>query len=258
MKRILVLLAVVVLASASIVRADTVNPINDRPATVPTGALTSSSDGAGTDLQTILNTIYPGTFNAYTDQSPVGMWKSAASLYPTVTPILSFEYAGNADLNALGIWSGSDSNALKSLQIFSGPADPGTKATLSWVDPGSDTIQIACASGDCAGVNVGTFVNSGVFYTGFGYYLQTPGGTFYTVDSLNPGGEAQALAYQTNNDWVIAFEDLPVATEDQGLNSTTTTSVFQRRVHVSRPRARLDAAARHRPVRPGRRGSPSR
>jgi hypothetical protein len=217
MKRILVLLAVVLLASASIGQATTVNPINVRPASVPAGALTSSGDGTGTDLQTILNTIYPGTFNAYTDQSTAGMWQSSTSFYPTISPIMAFEYAGNASQNTLGLWSGTDSSALQTLEIFTGAANAGTRATVAWVDPGSDTIQITCVAGTCAGVNSGTFVHSGVFWTGFGYYLQGPGGSFYTADSLNPGGAAQALAYQTGHDWVIAFEDLPRATEDPSM-----------------------------------------
>jgi PEP-CTERM motif len=205
---------VVAVLTTGAAQASPIIPINVRPASVPAGSLTSSNDGAGTGLQTILNTIYPATFNAYTDQSTAGMWRSAANTDPTITPILSFEYAGNKNANALGLWSGTDSSTLKTLQIFAGPAGPGAIATLTWIDPGSDTIHITCGSVDCTGVNAGTFSNTGVFWTGFGYYLQGPGGTFYTADSLNPGGAAQALTYQTGHDWVIAFEDLPRATED--------------------------------------------
>jgi PEP-CTERM motif len=208
---------VVAVLAAGAAQASPIIPFNVRPASVPAGALTSSNDGAGTDLQTILNTIYPATFNAYTDQSTAGMWQSAAAVFPTITPILSFEYAGNKNSNALGLWSGTDSDALKSVEIFAGSAGPGAIATLTWVAPGSDTIHITCGSLDCTGVNAGTFENTGVFFTGFGYYLQGPGGTFYTADSLNPNGEAQALTYQSGHDWVIAFEDLPRATEDPSM-----------------------------------------
>ena len=55
---------------------------------------------------------------------------------------------------------------------------------------------------------------AGVNANAFGFYLQGPGGTFYTQDSRN-GGAAQALTYagtgQNFGDWWMCFEDLSAA-----------------------------------------------
>ncbi|MGH9410577.1 MAG: DUF4114 domain-containing protein, partial [Vicinamibacterales bacterium] len=49
----------------------------------------------------------------------------------------------------------------------------------------------------------------------FGFYLNGPGtgggldGNFWSVDSLNPGGATQMLAYDgPGNEWVFGFEDV--------------------------------------------------
>jgi hypothetical protein len=189
--------------------ADPIVPTNTRPVpvTIP------SPDGAGTDLQTILDAVYPpaGTVSATTDQQAGGMWASATPVFPTVTPVLSFEYAGNASSNALGFWFGTDTGSLTERTIFYGPAGPGVIATIAWSGPDSGTISqggVACLL--C--VDTGAF--SGIPFMAFGFFLDGPGGKFYTVDQLNPGGAAQALAYHGTGgnatNWVIAFEELAV------------------------------------------------
>jgi hypothetical protein len=55
----------------------------------------------------------------------------------------------------------------------------------------------------------------------FGCYLRTGAGeTFYTVDQLNGGGLAQALAFRDPSGaaWALAFEDVNLHSSDKDYN----------------------------------------
>ena len=52
---------------------------------------------------------------------------------------------------------------------------------------------------------------AGITSSAFGFYIQNAAGEkFYTLDSQNQGGTAQALSYYHNSDWIIAFNDVLV------------------------------------------------
>src|SRR5918998_3915905 len=57
-----------------------------------------SPDGPGTDLQTILNTMFGGV-SATADQQSTGMWSAIDPTAAAIFPMLRFEYAGNASTN---------------------------------------------------------------------------------------------------------------------------------------------------------------
>jgi hypothetical protein len=122
------------------------------------------------------------------------MW-SLSGLFPTTDPVLDFEFAGNASTNTFGIWSGTDTGSITTAQIFSGPAGPGSAALLTWLGP------------DSLSINGGAPV--AISDAGFGFYIGTAAGNFYSVDQLN-GGSAQMLDYvQPSTDrWVFGFEDV--------------------------------------------------
>ena len=186
-------------------------PYNDRQVGV------NGPPGSEISLQTALNSIFAplsgvyGIPNVTTDQSEAGLWGLATSPGGMV-PALAFEQAGNAGINTYGIWSWSDTLGIVQVPIFLGGATPtnvlSATAFLTWTDP--TTVVIG-------GFNCGVWVNcdptmNTSYYadsSAFGFYLQTGANTYYTVDSLNPGGSAKALAYQQSSttNWAIAFED---------------------------------------------------
>ena len=104
------------------------------------------------------------------------MWIGSQS-YPTVTPILFFGYAGNADLNARA--SGRDRTpALKSL----------SRSSLGLTRYEDDAVihgqrygfKIACDFNGDPGVNVVAPSSTVACSTPGSAHLQTPGGTFYS------------------------------------------------------------------------------
>ncbi len=209
MKRILVLLAVVILATASIGQAATVNPLNPLPVTVNS----SGSNGEPT-LQTELNLIYGASApNVNTGQQAAGMW-TLPTLPDSTNPTLRFENASNT--NAFGIWSGTDSS-INAYTIFAGGAPVGDYATIHWNDAMDGSINVFTSGG--ASVSTQTFNN--LAFAAFGFYIQGAGttdgynGRFYSVDSLNTttaaAGTAQMVAYVGAGDlWTLAFEDTKI------------------------------------------------
>ncbi len=164
---------------------------------------------SGNSLQSELNQIFGlcptgSCVNAVTDQSPEGMWHTSTLTNPTVTAVLQFTDVPWGDV--FGIWT--DPNHLVPLIYgFASPTDFlgfSTSATLQWNSNG----WLRVTSMDCGEIACG--VSDWTAPTSFGFYLQTPHGTFYTVDSLNPNGSAQALAYNYDNEWVLAFNGTPV------------------------------------------------
>jgi hypothetical protein len=133
--------------------------------------------------------------------------------------------AGNAGSNVAGLYNGS--GAL--VPIFSGAAVGPQQAAITFFADGS--IKVTALLGG----NIISQTYSG-FGNVFGFYLTGSGGTFFSEDALNPGGNAQALIYQGNgsdtlnagfpltpgvfasNEWLIAWEDLPWATADRDFN----------------------------------------
>ncbi len=168
-------------------------------------------------MQTILDSVYgAGAINAVTDQDSTGQWASFTSVFPTVTPVLSFEYAGNASANTLGFFS--IATGLVTHDLFTGPASAGARALIAWSGSDSGTIGAANAADCGVTVNCGAF--SGISWEGFGFYINGPGSAgnnFYTLDSMN-GGDAMAVAYRSQRDWVIGFEDVAYAQADKDYN----------------------------------------
>lgn len=212
---LMILLSIVVVSRSYAVP---INPLNSRPVSVTLGDAAGTLPNGEKDLQYILDQAYPGAFDPVASQSAFGMWKSPSPLFPTMAPILVFEYAGNADTNILGVWSGTDTKTVTSVDVFNGTADPGVHATLAWQPDGS--VVITQTGGDLGDVNTGTF--NGINPFGLGFYL-TPAGNlprFYSLDQLNPQSSPQMLAFNlaNSNDWVFAFEDVLYNNSDKDFN----------------------------------------
>lgn len=178
--------------------------MNTRPVAV-------SSSG----LQTELNTIFgcSGCVNSKTNQSPEGLWQTSTAQNPTATAVLQLTDLPGTD--TFGIWT--NSNQLVPIMYGSAePTDPygfSTSATLQWSPTGA--LRISDPSGSCTYIDCTTVTD--ISASSFGFYLKTgTGSVYYTLDSLNPSGAAQALTYNYSNEWVLAFNDTAVTPTSPG------------------------------------------
>jgi len=162
----------------------------------------------GASLQTYL-TANDGGINVNTDQVDAQVWTSSVSGNATFT--LQIELAGNAAQNDIGIYNAGGPVNPPLYLVFPGAATAGWFATCHF-GPGGSLIVLLY---DQNAVFQGQNNYSGVNRNSFGFYLQGPGGTFYSQDARNAGGFAQALTYlgtgQNFGDWWECFEDLAVA-----------------------------------------------
>jgi len=191
-------------------------------ATVVSG---TSADGAGNDLQTLLNSwTQPGDYvpNVNTNQyAPDEVWRIQSS--GGSVSVLVFEVAGNASSNAFGIYDVTDPT--KTLTLFGGVNDSGDRGTLYNLGGGSFIWDPLLGGADVA-VNFGS--------DNFGYFLSGPGGTFYSQAALN-GGDDHMVAYQGQNqdiqwpysntyeqwgltEFLLGWEDVALANGDRDYN----------------------------------------
>jgi hypothetical protein len=155
-------------------------------------------------LQGYLN-ANDGGINVLTDQIDAQVWDTSISGNSTFT--LMIELAGNAPNNAIGIYNTNGGPVPPLFQVFPGAATAGWFATAHF-SSGNMVVTLF----DNNSIIQGQTFFAGVNANGFGFYLQGPGGTFYSEDSRNAGA-AQMLTYAgTGNnfgDWWMCMEDLP-------------------------------------------------
>lgn len=138
-------------------------------------------------LQEILNNITvdaDSSVNADTDYLAYdSYWNITASGGSLATMII--EVAGWANLNSFGVYNGD-----ASVQLFSGSSSAGNQVTLSITNDGNVYVNHSY---------------TGVDFTSslFGFYIDTPGGTFYSDSTLNDDEADHLLAYQGNNTDVL-------------------------------------------------------
>ena len=150
-------------------------------------------NGSESSLQIILNNItapYPGTssVDASGDTNDAiadlndSLWKITGSGGSFAQVVI--EIAGNAAGNTFGIYDAA--NSANRVQLFSGDATAGTKTVVSILADGS--------------VEVG-LIDTGVNFAGnsFGYYLQGPGGIFFSDTGLNGDKLDHMVAFQGKN-----------------------------------------------------------
>ena len=168
----------------------------------------------GGELQSYLNGVGE-SIDVSTDQVDAQVWRSTVSGNATFT--LMIELAGYADQNTIGVYNG-DAASPTLYQVFPGYASAGWFAIASFRSTGALIVNLF----DQNAVGQGTTTYTGVDRTKFGYYLQSPAGTFYTQDYRNPSGYPQALAYagtgQNAGSWWLCWEDLPWLSADRDFN----------------------------------------
>lgn len=169
---------------------------------------------AGGSLQGYLN-ANDGGINVLTDQLDAQQWTSSISGNASFT--LMIELAGNAPANNIGIYNTGAGPTPTLFQVFPGAASAGWFATVHF-GGGNLTVTLF----DNTSAIMGQTFYSGVNANGFGFYLDGPGGVFYTQDARNPGGLPQMVTYagtgQNYGDWWMAFEDLSSASSDLDFN----------------------------------------
>ncbi len=158
--------------------------------------------------------------NVYTDDLSDAMdshWSITGTGTSAATLII--ELAGFSNTNTFGVYDAF--NPASKVQIFGGAASAGAKAALSIGADGSISVN---------------FVDTGIDFAtnSFGYYLDATAGNvdpqsiWYSDTSLNVDNFDHMLAYRgknvdtvqlpgstaglwTNNEWILAFEDLRTA-----------------------------------------------
>ncbi len=167
-----------------------------------------------TDLQAYFNSVAEA-INTDTDQSDAQVWTSTISGNTTFT--LMLELAGYAPLNTMGVYNG-DAASPTLYQVFPGVAAPGWFAVASFKSTGALIVNLF----DENAVGQGSTTYTGVTRNKFGFYLQSPAGTFYTQDYRNPSGYPQGLTYAGTGVnagcWWLCWEDMPWLSADRDFN----------------------------------------
>jgi hypothetical protein len=163
----------------------------------------------GGSLQGYLNGVGE-SINVNTDQLDAQTWSTSISGNSTLT--LMIELAGNAPSNAIGVYNGAAAVPLL-YQVFPGAATAGWHALAHFGTGGSLVVTLF----DDNSIIQGQSAYAGVDKSNFGFYLQGPGGLFYSQDYRN-AGSAKVLTYAGTGvnfgDWWECFEDLPTGSTD--------------------------------------------
>lgn len=159
------------------------------------------------------------------------LWSISASGGSVNT--IMFEVAGNRNANTFGIYDMLDSD--NRVQIFegndsSGGLSQGSQRTLSISDSGAVTVY-GMDNDDPFYMAGGQFGSGNLF----GYYLDGPGGTFFSQQSLNSDFMDHMVSFQGNgedelsldgfaagtwgtNEYILAWEDLAAPNWDWDYN----------------------------------------
>ena len=178
-------------------------------------AVPFSFGSSGEDsLQTVLNNYtVDGDSSVDTTQDSIAdlsdsYWELTASGGSVATIVI--EIAGYSGSNIFGVYNGSEY-----VELLNGVADQGDQVLLSLLDNFDGTYSVEVNTAD-TGIDFSSAI--------FGYYLDTPDGTFYSDTSLNNDGVDHMVAYEgqgdlfqipgrpagtwTDNEWILAWEDL--------------------------------------------------
>ena len=172
-------------------------------------------NGVEDTLQEVFDSItVSGGVDAIVNQTPYAVFSSGASGGSVATMII--ELASNPGTNTFGLYDVGDPTNLA--EVFSGGQGQGAQALIAFM-----------ANGD---IRVNGTVVASSFGSSFGFYLGVPEATFYSQDTLNPGGNAQALIYRGDgstvlqipgyapgtfgvDEYIIAFEEVVFADSDK-------------------------------------------
>lgn len=181
-------------------------------ASVASVALTSKADAAlrvpqvpvlGGTLQGYLNSIGE-SINVNTDQEDTQVWTRTVSSTSTYT--IQFQGSPNAALHQLSIYN-SSAVVPPLYFLMSGAVGPEGFSTATFLAGN----QLRINRFDALGNFLSQTTYAGADPNSFGFHLNGPLGGFYTQDSRNPGGLAQALSYKGTGvnagTWWLCWEE---------------------------------------------------
>ena len=129
---------------------------------------------------------------------------------------IKLESAGYADDNSFGIYQigagegiGTLGLSINVLELFSGADDVGYAAKLSW-DTLTDSVSLQKSSDGIIYNSVALALGLTVDHNDFGFYLDTPDGTWFSQTALNVDGIDHMVAFNAGavDSWIFAWEDL--------------------------------------------------
>mgnify|MGYP000403218258 CR=1 FL=1 len=187
----------------------------------------TSSDGNDKDLETLFNDEWlteGPDMDVNAEAKTPGLWQIGASGGAFSKIII--EVAGHQDINNFGIYDRNDTS--NRLEVFDGSHDAGKSRTIQYLGGGSFQSYGAGTGVTTADLGSGTF----------GFYLRNEdnGDLFLSESAKNPNGATQMTAFQgdgdrtadfegngepspwLNNEWVLAWEDLPYGSSDEDFN----------------------------------------
>jgi hypothetical protein len=179
------------------------------PAPSPIGP----APGAELNLQTIADNLFGvGHINVNTGQSSAGQFMSATPSAASTIPTLVAEFTANATTQVFGIWFGSDTSHIFTVDLLKGGAAAGDNAALSF---SGNTLNVGTSIIANCGVkvNCGSFTDVAVSPTLFGFYFKaSPASpTYYSIDMLNAPDPRpdRVVAFQdgSTTNWLFAYED---------------------------------------------------
>ena len=181
-----------------------------------------SCAGAGDGWITSGDALDPNAEAVTSAKWQIGATQQAASSFVIAI-------AGNAGSNTFGIYDPADPS--QRVEIYGGGDDPLDRRAVtvsSW--DGGWLFEVTDTTPGSDGDKQSSIFSS----SSFGFYLDGPGGTFFSDADLN-GGYDQMVAFQgggrqadfygqgtssnwLSNEWILAWEDMPYANSDQDFN----------------------------------------
>lgn len=155
-------------------------------------------------------------------QSPA-LWEIGATGQSAASFIIAI--AGNAGSNSFGIYD--PANPSTALVVYAGGSTTNDKRLITF-NPISNQFRVI-------DTDTVTLLDQAIFSgSTFGFFLEGPGGTFYSDANQNTDGSTQMVAFEgggrnanffglgsapwLSNEWILAWEDMPYLNSDQDFN----------------------------------------
>ena len=187
------------------------------PLNPPAPSVINPAPSGESDLQTIADGLFgPGHINVNSGQSAAAQFMSTTPNAASTIPTLVAEFTANASTQTFGIWFGSDTSHIYTVDLLKGGAIAGDNAALSF---SGNTLNVGTSViGNCGvKVNCGAFSDVAVSSSLFGFYFRPSltSSTFYSSDQLNtllnPGDPRadRVVAFRdgATTNWLFAYED---------------------------------------------------
>jgi len=163
-------------------------------------------------LQSIADSLFgPGHVNVNTGQSSAGQWQSATPGTTSTIPTLLAEFTANAGTQKFGIWFGTDTSSILSIDLLLGGAVATDAVGLTIV--GNTLTSFGPAAGCGSHFVCNSFTDARINSNAFGFYFQASptAPIYYSLDQLNAPDPRKdrfvAFRDGATTNWLFAYED---------------------------------------------------